>query len=25
MHVIAVNHAYQTRDYLPPQTFVTSK
>ena len=25
MHVTAVNHAYQTRDYLPPQTFVTSK
>jgi hypothetical protein len=25
MHVTAVNHAYQTRDYLPPQTLVTSK
>ena len=25
MHVTAVNHAYQTRDYLPPQTFVTSR
>ena len=25
MHVTAVNHAYQTRDYLPPQTFVSSK
>lgn len=25
MHVTAVNHAYETRDYLPPQTFVTSK
>jgi hypothetical protein len=25
MHVTAVRHAYQTRDYLPPQTFVTSK
>jgi hypothetical protein len=25
MHVTAVTHAYETRDYLPPQTFVTSK
>lgn len=25
MHVTAVTHAYQTRDYLPPQTFVSSK
>jgi hypothetical protein len=25
MHVAAVNHAYQTRDYLPPQIWVTSK
>jgi hypothetical protein len=25
MHVTAVSHAYQTRDYLPPQTFVTSR
>jgi hypothetical protein len=25
MHVTAVNHAYETRDYLPPQTFVSSK
>jgi hypothetical protein len=25
MHVTAVSHAYETRDYLPPQTFVTSK
>jgi len=24
MHVTAVGHAYETRDYLPPQTFVTS-
>ena len=25
MHVTAVTHAYETRDYLPPQTFVGSK
>ena len=25
MHVTAVNHAYQTRDYLPPQTFIGSR
>ncbi len=25
MHVTAVTHAYETRDYLPPQTFVNSK
>jgi hypothetical protein len=25
MHVTAVTHAYETRDYLPPQTFVSSK
>ena len=25
MHVTAVNHAYETRDYLPPQTFVSSR
>ncbi|HEX3331898.1 MAG TPA: hypothetical protein VHS27_18385 [Gaiellales bacterium] len=25
MHITAVTHAYQTRDYLPPQTFVGSK
>jgi hypothetical protein len=25
MHVTAVAHAYETRDYLPPQTFVSSK
>jgi hypothetical protein len=25
MHVTAVNHAYETRDYLPPQTFISSK
>lgn len=25
MHITAVTHSYETRDYLPPQTFVTSK
>jgi hypothetical protein len=25
MHISAVTHSYETRDYLPPQTFVTSK
>ncbi len=25
MHVTAVTHSYETRDYLPPQTFVRSK
>ncbi|HEY0387325.1 MAG TPA: hypothetical protein VGC71_02675 [Gaiellales bacterium] len=25
MHITAVTHAYETRDYLPPQTFITSK
>lgn len=25
MHVTAVTHSYETRDYLPPQTFVASK